>query len=106
MHRYRPDTVSIILNDYLREFRTKLTARKDNLENISNSTSASQGEKTKALKEIENIKKIIEEVNEYERDILYPLATKQVEIELDDGIKTNYKKFGKALKEVTGLSKK
>jgi len=23
------DTVSIILNDYLREFRTKLTARKD-----------------------------------------------------------------------------
>jgi hypothetical protein len=27
MHRYRPDTVSLMLNDYLREFRTKLTAR-------------------------------------------------------------------------------
>ena len=104
MHRYRPDTVSIILNDYLREFRTKLTARKDNLENISISTSASQGDKTKALKEIEKIKKVLEEVNEYERDVLYPLATKQIEFDLDDGVKVNYPKFGKALKKVAGLS--
>ncbi len=104
MHRYRPDNVSIILNDYLREFRTKLTARKDNLENISISTSASQGEKTKALKEIEKIKKVLDEVDEYERDVLYPLATKQIEIDLDDGVKANYPKFGKALKKVAGLS--
>ena len=104
MHRYRPDTASIVLNDYLREFRTKLTARKDNLENISISTSASQGEKTKALKEIEQIKKVLDEVDDYERDILYPLATKQIEIDLDDGVKENYPKFGKALKKVAGLS--
>ena len=104
MHRYKPDAVSIVLNDYLREFRTKLTARQDNLDNISISTSASQGEKAKALKEIENIKKVLDEVNEYERDILYPLATKQIEIDLDDGVMVNYPKFGKALKNVAGLS--
>ena len=104
MHRYRPDTVSVVLNDYLREFRTKLTARKDNLENISISTGATQGEKTKALKEIEQIKKVLDEVDDYERDILYPLATKQIEIDLDDGVKENYPKFGKALKKVAGLS--
>ena len=104
MHRYKPDTVSIVLNDYLREFRTKLRARKDNLENISISTAACQGEKTKALKEIEKIKKVLDEVDDYERDILYPLATKQIEIDLDDGVKENYPKFGKALKKVIGLS--
>ena len=104
LHRYRPDTVSIILNDYLREFKTKLAARKDNLENISISTSASQGGKTKALKEIEKIKKVLDEVDEYERDVLYPLATKQIEIDLDDGVKVNYPKFGKALKKIAGLS--
>ena len=104
MHRYRPDTVSVVLNDYLREFRTKLTARKENLENISINTSASQGEKTKALKEIEQIKKVLDEIDDYERDILYPLATKQIEIDLDDGVKENYPKFGKALKKVIGLS--
>lgn len=104
MHRYRPDTVSIILNDYLREFRTKLTARKDNFENISISTSVSQGEKTKALKEIEKIKKNLDELDDYERNILYPLAIKQIEIDLDDGVKINYQKFNKALKNISGLS--
>jgi hypothetical protein len=36
--------------------------------------------------------------------VLYPLATKQVEIDLDDGVKVNYPKFGHALKKITGLS--
>ncbi|MDM8535487.1 BREX-1 system adenine-specific DNA-methyltransferase PglX [Desulfobacterales bacterium HSG17] len=104
MHRYRPDTASIVLNNYLREYTTKLGARKENLENISISAAASQKEKTKAIKEIEKTKKIIEELNTYERETLYPLAAKQMEIDLDNGVKQNYPKFGKALKKVTGLS--
>ena len=106
MHRYRPDTVSVVLNDYLREFRTKLTARKNHLEAVSVSASASQGEKTKALKEIDKLNKMIQEMEEYERDVLYPLATEQVEIDLDDGVKVNYNMFGAALKKITGLSGK
>jgi hypothetical protein len=103
MHRYRPDTVSVVLNDYLREFRAKLTSHKNHLEAVSISVSASQGEKTKALKEIEKITKMIAEMEEYEREVLYPLATKQVEIDLDDGVKVNYVKFGDALKKIVGL---
>ncbi|MBC8466714.1 MAG: BREX-1 system adenine-specific DNA-methyltransferase PglX [Deltaproteobacteria bacterium] len=104
MHRYRPDTVSVVLNDYLREFRTKLMARREHLEQISISASASSAEKTRALKEIEKLKKTIDELDNYERDTLYPLAAQKVEIDLDDGVKVNYKKFGKALKKVPGLS--
>jgi type II restriction/modification system DNA methylase subunit YeeA len=103
MHRYRPDTVSVVLNDYLREFRTKLTSHKNHLEAVSISASSSQGEKTKALKEIEKITKMINELEEYERDVLYPLATRQLEIDLDDGVKANYPKFGSALKKIPGL---
>jgi len=106
MHRYRPDTVSVVLNDYLREFRTKLTARKNHLEAVSVSASASQGEKTKALKEIDKLNRMIHEMEEYERDVLYPLATEQVEIDLDDGVKVNYNMFGAALIKITGLSGK
>ena len=106
MHRYKPDTVSIVLNNYLREFRTKISAKKDNLEEISSSSSSSQKDKTKAIKEIEKLKKIITELEDYERDILYPLATQQVEIDLDDGVKVNYNKFGKALKKIPGLTGK
>jgi len=106
MHRYRPDTVGIILNDYLREFRTKLSAHKNHLEAVSISASASPSEKTKALKEIEKLNKVIAEIEEYEREVLYPLATEQVEIDLDDGVKVNYNKFGNALKKIPGLSAK
>lgn len=103
MHRYRPDTVSVVLNEYLREFRTKLTSHKSQLEAVGISASASQGEKTKALKEIEKVTRIIAEMEEYEREVLYPLAAKQVQIDLDDGVKVNYPKFGTALKKIVGL---
>ncbi len=106
MHRYRPDTVSVVLNDYLREFRTKLSAHKNHLEAVSISSNASAGEKTKALKDIENHSKMIDELNVYEREVLYPLATEQIEIDLDDGVKVNYQKFGEALKKIPGLAAK
>ena len=106
MHRYRPDTVSVVLNDYLREFRTKLKGRKEQLEAVSISASAAQGDKTKALKEIEKIKKMLTEIDDYERDTLYPLATRQLSIDLDDGVKVNYLKFGTALKKIPGLEAK
>ncbi|MGE4593706.1 BREX-1 system adenine-specific DNA-methyltransferase PglX [Alcaligenes sp.] len=106
MHRYRPDTVSVVLNDYLREFRAKLLARKNHQEALGISASTSQSDKTKALKEIEKISKMIAEVDAYERDTLYPLATEQIEIDLDDGVKANYPKFGAALKKIPGLEAK
>lgn len=104
MHRYRSDTVSVVLNDYLREFRTKLVSYKNQMEVISINIAASQGERAKALKEVERVKKMIAETEEYEQEVLYPLATRQIEIDLDDGVKANYPKFGKALKNIPGLS--
>jgi len=43
------------------------------------------------------------ELSEYERDVLYPLASQQVAIDLDDGVKANYPKFYPALKKIAGL---
>lgn len=104
MHRYQPHTVGTVL-EYLRDFKDeKLQARKNHLEAVSISSSASQGEKTKALKDIEKINKIIVELDNYERDLLYPLATEQKEIDLDKGVKANYPEFGEALKKIPGLS--
>jgi hypothetical protein len=106
MHRYRPDTVSVVLNDYLREFRTKLSSKLDHLREVERSTDAAKGEKAKALKTIESLRKILAELDDYERETLYPLATKQLEIDLDEGVKVNYLKFGAALKKIAGLEEK
>ncbi len=105
LHRYRPDTASVVLR-YLREFRTKLAARQSMLEQVLINPATSQGEKTKAVKEIDSLKKQIIELQDYENDTLYPLATAQVAIDLDDGVKVNYLKLGSALKKITGLDAK
>ena len=105
LHRYRTDTVSVVLQ-YLRDFRKKLAARLDYLQQVGISTSVSQGEKTRALKEIETLKKQLLELDDYERETLYPLATEQVPLDLDDGVKVNYLKLGSALKKISGLDAK
>ena len=91
------------LNDYLREFRSKLEAHRRAQEALSISGDASPTQKTKALKEIEATSRQIEEVDAWERDVLFPLATQKIEIDLDDGVKANYPKFGAALKKIPGL---
>ena len=103
MHRYRPDTVSVVLSEYLREFRAKLASHKTQLESISISSTSSPAEKTKALKAVEKTAKMLAEIEAYERDVLYPLATEQIAIDLDDGVKVNYPKLGAALRKIPGL---
>lgn len=52
------------------------------------------------------LKAVLLELQEYEREVLYPLATERITIDLDDGVLVNYNKFGKAIKEVKGLNDK
>lgn len=104
MHRYTPDTLNQILNGYLKEYREKLNARSEHLEHIKNTGSVS--EQSKATKEQDKIKQVLFELQEYERDVLYPLATERISIDLDDGVLVNYNKFGQAIKEVKGLNDK
>ena len=103
MHRYRPDTVSVLLNDYLREFIRKLEAERARLEKLSDDPAATQTQRTKALKDVGVIAKQLAELEEWEREVIFPLAQAKVEIDLDDGVKRNYPLFGAALKPIKGL---
>ncbi|WP_163542002.1 BREX-1 system adenine-specific DNA-methyltransferase PglX [Occultella kanbiaonis] len=91
MHRYTPSTISTVLNEYLREFQAKLKA------------SLEHAERSNKAKEADRLRKILLELDEYEHDVLYPLASQNIAIDLDDGVKTNYPKFGAALKKIVGL---
>lgn len=91
MHRYTPSTVSTVLNEYLREFQAKIKASLDHAERSNNA------------KEADRLRKILLELDEYEHDALYPLASQNIVIDLDDGVKVNYPKFGTALKKIVGL---
>jgi type II restriction/modification system DNA methylase subunit YeeA len=104
MHRYRPDTVSVVLNGYLRELKTKIEAQIIESARIVESDAATARETSRAAKEGLKLGEILAELITWEREVLYPLATKRIEIDLDDGVKVNYPKFGTALKRVPGLS--
>jgi hypothetical protein len=104
MHRYTPDTVSRILNSYLREFIDKLERQRKQQEHIE--VSGSTVEQNRARKEIDRIDIMLNDCKEYEKEILYPLATERVEIDLDDGVLVNYNKMGSAVAKVAGLNDK
>lgn len=104
MHRYTPDTLNRIFNNYLTEYREKLKMHSEQLNHIIEKGEGR--EQTQAAKELDKIKTILLELQEYERDILHPLATDRIPIDLDDGVLVNYNKFGEAIKQVAGLNDK
>ena len=104
MHRYQPDTCSVMLNDYLQPFISKLESAKQTQTMLSLREDLSPRDKVAASKEIDNLQKMIDDCKTYER-ILFTLATQKISIELDDGVKVNYQKFKDVLIPIKGLEK-
>jgi hypothetical protein len=104
LHRYTKDTIGVFLNDYLRPYQRKLEGKEKGLEHIIVSATASGGEKAQAQKKIDKLRKDRKELEQWERDVVYPLATQRIELDLDDGVKVNYGKLGSILEKVKGLN--
>ncbi|AQP50315.1 BREX-1 system adenine-specific DNA-methyltransferase PglX [Tessaracoccus flavescens] len=102
MHRYTPSTVSTVLNEYLREFTAKLTSSLQQQERLA-AGGGTPRQQAAAQKEADRLRRVLLELEQYEHDVLYPLASRQLAIDLDDGVKANYPKFGTALKKIPGL---
>jgi hypothetical protein len=104
LHRYTRDTMNVVLNRYLRDYQVKLGSRIDHLSQVQTSTSASIREKTAARKESDKLMRTLHECQEWERQIILPLAQARVELDLDDGVKANYLKLGEALAPIPGFA--
>ena len=104
MHRYQPDTCSVLLNDYLQPFIAKLESARQTQTMLSLREDLSPRDKVAASKEIDNLKKMIDDCRAYERT-LFTLATQKISIDLDDGVKVNYQKFKEVLVKIPGLEK-
>jgi len=95
MHRYDEGTVGTILTGYLRPLEDKLRSR---IQALSGSSNA------RDVREADRLRAQLAELEEWEREVVYPLAHERVSIDLDDGVKVNYNRFPKALAKVAGLS--
>ena len=97
LHRYTPDTLNTVLGDYLREFQAKLRSEISHLERSK--TTADQ-------KHADTYRKALTECEDYERDVLFPLASRRLSIDLDDGVLVNYLRFGEAVQKIPTIEKK
>lgn len=97
LHRYTPSMLGAVLGDYLRDYEAKLRAEASRLERTG--AAADQ-------KRADAYRRALTECEDYERDVLYPLASRGLEIDLDDGVLVNYLRFGRALQKVTAIEKK
>lgn len=97
LHRYTPSMLGAVLSDYLRDYEAKLRAEASRLERTG--AAADQ-------KRADAHRRALTECEDYERDVLYPLASRGLEIDLDDGVLINYLRFGRALQKVAAIEKK
>jgi primosomal protein N'' len=105
VHRYTKDTVNTLLNKYLRDYLKKLEARINHLVHVEATATATK-EKTAARKESEKLRKDLKDCQDWERNVILPLAQQRLEIDLDDGVKVNYLKFVGAVQAIPGLAAK
>lgn len=96
MHRYTPSTTSTVLG-YLRDFTAKTTGIADALD---------KSDRTADHREADKLRKVAAECRDYEDKTLYPLATRNLPIDLDDGVLVNYLRMGDALRAIPSISKK
>ena len=97
--------MNLVLNCYLRDYQVKLRNRLAHL-TLLKDTAPTAREKTEARKEADNLTKTLHECDEWERQTVLPLAQARIELDLDDGVKTNYLKLGEALAPIAGLAAK
>ena len=94
MHRYQPDTIARIRTDYIHEQQSRyFTSIKDIETRIQ---SASGSEAVKLKKQLKKLQEQADELHQYEEKI-HHLADQMIAIDLDDGVKVNYAKFGDVL---------
>lgn len=89
MHRYDKTTLAKMRIDYLLDFESKLDAQRPLLEKEIAENSKNSG---KAESELAKLNKKINELVKYD-ELLKNKADQMIEIDLDDGVVENYKKF-------------
>jgi len=91
MHRYDKTTLSRIRTDYLHDVQTRYESMKQDLHSVIEGDGTAK-EIRDARRDLRDVEKKIGELKKYDEK-LHHMADMQIEIDLDDGVKVNYKKF-------------
>ena len=102
LHRYNAGTLSRMRMEYVVPLQSRMQARIDKLEDDITSTTSSAQQKT-LRKQKEKLAKQLEELRSFDEKLRH-YADQRITLDLDDGVKINYGKFGDLLAEVKAVT--
>lgn len=102
LHRYHEGTLSRMRAEYVVPLTGKIQSRMDMLEKDA-AAAPSTAARNKLNKEIEKLKKKHVELLAYDEQLRH-YADMRIALDLDDGVKVNYGKFGNLLAEVKAVT--
>jgi hypothetical protein len=102
LHRYNESTLSRMRNEYVTPLQGKFSAQADYLSNEINAA-ASTAERNRLQKQLDTLRKKQVELASFD-DLLRHYADQRINLDLDDGVKVNYGKFGALLAEVKAVT--
>lgn len=98
LHRYNEGTLSRMRMEYVVPLQSRMQARIDKLADDINSATSSAQQKA-FQKRKDKLTKQLEELRRFD-ETLRPYADQRITLNLDDGVKVNYGKFGSLLADV------
>ena len=102
LHRYHEGTLARMRAEYVVPLTGKMQSRIEMLEKDRDAASTTAA-RTKIAKQIESLKKKHVELLAYDEKLRH-YADMRIQIDLDDGVKVNYGKFGDLLAEVKAVT--
>jgi type II restriction/modification system DNA methylase subunit YeeA len=104
LHRYNEGTLARMRTEYVIPLQGKMSSRIDQLDNDIAATSSTAHRK-KLEKERDKLAKQRVELQEFDEKLRH-YADQRISLDLDDGVKVNYGKFGDLLAEVKAVTGK
>ena len=102
LHRYNESTLARMRTEYVMPLISKMSAMANSLQSeIENSDSAAEIKRKE--KELQNLHKQQAELSSFEEKLRH-YADQRITLDLDDGVKVNYGKFGDLLAEVKAIT--
>ena len=102
LHRYNESTLARMRTEYVMPLISKMAAMVNSLHSeIENSDSAAEIKRKE--KELQNLHKQQAELSTFEEKLRH-YADQRITLDLDDGVKVNYGKFGELLAEVKAIT--
>ena len=102
LHRYNAGTLSRLRTEYVVPLTGKMQSRMEQLDKDS-AASSSTAQRNKLTKQLEKLRKQHLELLAYDEQLRH-YADQRITLDLDDGVKVNYGKFGDLLAEVKAVT--